>query len=790
MDFGFRAAGRAAALVLALALMVHPASAFGEVAAPPTVQGRVIDSLGRPLAGALLEVKNASGAVLARARSDANGSFQFPGLPAGTYEVDAQLSAFEPGIAIVTLRPDQAATPLTLSLASAQALEISVSAEPESAARNALREGIAGSAFQFSPQDIQNLPQGESTPLNQVLLRAPGVSQDSFGQVHVRGDHGNLQYRIDGVMLPESIGGFGQALDTHFIQSMDLLTGALPAQYGFRTAGVVDIQTKSGAFADQGSISLMGGSFSTQEYSAQYGGHSGALNYFFSGSFLSDNLGIENPTASYNAIHDATQQEKGFGYLSYLINPESRLAFIFGSADNHFQIPNNPGQTPLYQLSGYPHYSSSNLTETQDELTRFGVLALQGTVGPDLDYQLSLFSRYTTVRFNPDYAGDLIFTGVASQATRSGLDNGLQLDTTYRPSPAHTLRAGLFLSDETLLSNTSSNTFPCCDASGNQLSTVPIGFNNNFQKNAYQEGVYVQDQWQALPALTVNYGLRADYVNAYVQGGQISPRLGLVYKAFDQTTLHAGYARYFTPPPTELITGKTLSDFENTTNAPLNPQNDPVKPERSNYYDVGINQQFGSHLSLSLDGYYKRVTDLLDEGQFGSALLFTPFNYQEGRIYGVEFTATYKSDVLSAYFNIARADALGRTIVSSQYNFAPNELAYIANNFIHLDHDQAVTASAGLTYSWHTIRIGVDDLYGTGLRSGFANTEHLPAYNVTNLSVSDRLQLSSLGDVEARLSLINLFDKVYEIRDGTGVGVGAPQFGQRRSVFLRLTKYF
>src|SRR4030081_3181695 len=93
---------------------------------------------------------------------------------------------------------------------------------------------------------IETQPQGDNAPLNQVLLQAPAVAQDSFGQIHVRGDHANLQYRLDGVQLPEGLSLFGNALATQYSNRFSLITGALPAQYGFRQAGVIDIALKSG----------------------------------------------------------------------------------------------------------------------------------------------------------------------------------------------------------------------------------------------------------------------------------------------------------------------------------------------------------------------------------------------------------------------------------------------------------------------------------------------------------------------------------------------------------------
>ena len=113
-------------------------------------------------------------------------------------------------------------------------------------ARQQIQPSLGATTYNFSPEALQDIPQGDNAPLNQVLLQAPGVAQDSFGQIHLRGEHANVQYRLNGVELPEGLSVFGQALESRFARSMSLITGALPAQYGFQTAGVVDIQTKTG----------------------------------------------------------------------------------------------------------------------------------------------------------------------------------------------------------------------------------------------------------------------------------------------------------------------------------------------------------------------------------------------------------------------------------------------------------------------------------------------------------------------------------------------------------------
>ncbi len=142
--------------------------------------------------------------------------------------------------------------------------------------------------YELSRQAIQALPQGTEAPLDKVLLQLPGISQDSAaaGELHVRNEHANLQYRINGIALPDSVGGFGQVLDTGIAGNISLLTGALPAQYGLRTAGVLDITTRPDAFNNSGSVSVYGGSHGTITPSFEYGGTAGNTQYFVSGRYF------------------------------------------------------------------------------------------------------------------------------------------------------------------------------------------------------------------------------------------------------------------------------------------------------------------------------------------------------------------------------------------------------------------------------------------------------------------------------------------------------------------------
>ena len=332
--------------------------------------------------------------------------------------------------------------------------------------------------------------------------------------------------------------------------------------------------------------------------------------------------------------------------------------------------------------------------------------------------------------------------------------------------------------------------FPA-DADGNQTSDVPLGITDNNRLHARTASAYVQDQWNINEQLTLNGGLRYDHIGGYLDESQLSPRLGMVYEISDDWTLHAGYARYFTPPATELIAATDIAKFQGTTNALPTDANTNVRAMRSNYYDAGVQWRPGDSLTLGLDAYMSQARDLLDEGQFGTALVFSDFNYRYGRNQGIEFSANWQHGPLRAWFNLANNIAQGKQVASGQYNFDAAELAWIASHWIALDHAQRLTSSGGASYRLDDgTQLGFDYLYGSGLRAGFANTETLPAYFQLNLSIARSLELPALGVVHARLAVINALDRVYAIRDGSGIGVGAPQYGPRRGYYLGLSKDF
>lgn len=721
---------------------------------------------------------------------------------------------------------------------------ITVTAQALSEARAGIQTQLGASTYTVTASDIEDEPGGQNTLLNQVILQMPDVVTDSFGQFHIRGEHNALQYRIDGIILPEGISVFGQTLDPRLAESVKLITGALPAEYGLETGGVIDITTKSGIFNQGGYVSMYGGSHNELEPAFAYGGSLGSFNYFVSGDYMTNGLGIESPDALHTPDHDRTKQWHGFAFLQDILNQNSSVTAVLGTSNDMFEIPNLSGpyeEQPagvsstfdppnfvglgpynsnsglnVLQADGQTTYPSSELNERQREITDYGTLSYLHSQGP-LDFQLSVFGRFSSLFYTPgntmqEDIGELLYDGYAQNAYKRDEAYGTQDEGAYHAGN-HTIRFGVIYEADDLDSQTSTLVLPvapggptnpnpnalCTDPSNIcQTSDTPETIVDNGTKHAWSASGYIQDEWKIIKNLTVNYGIRYDQFQAYSRGDQLSPRINSVWTPFDGTILHIGYSRYFSPPPIELVSSTDVTLFNNTTNEPAIPQDTTPLPERADYYDVGMSQQILSNLKVGLDTFYKLSKDMIDEGQFGAPIILTPFNYAHGRQYGAEFTLDYTLTNFRAYLNYALIHAVGEDWVTSQFDFNPDDLAYVANHYINLDHESLGTGSGGLSYKWGNTTFSTDFLYATGLRSDLTlpdgtvipNGTHTAAYLTNNLGISHDLSDLGLKGLTLRGDVINLFDVNYQIRNGTGVGVFAPQYGARRGFFVGLSQAF
>ena len=380
----------------------------------------------------------------------------------------------------------------------------------------------------------------------------------------------------------------------------------------------------------------------------------------------------------------------------------------------------------------------------------------------------------------------------------------MQGDGSWKAAKDHTVRGGFLVQRERATTFTNGNTLPLVPSDPDDPtsdlvpSDQPISFTNGSDLIGWTYSVYLQDEWRVVPTVTVNFGLRFDAINGATRENQLSPRINVVWEPSPTFTAHVGYSRYFTPPPLiQVVNSSSIAVLAGTAAAPEVTQNDPVRAERSHYFDAGVTVKPLPGLTLGLGAYYRIVQNMLDFGQFGAPIALTSFNYADGIVKGVEFNASYDEGPWSVYFNGAFGNGIGRNINSAQFSFGAAELAYIANNYIILDHTQGWTFSTGAAYTfnanseWAT-KVSTDILFGSGLRTTVVtpNDLSLPNYAVVNASLVQKIPIGLGKGTQLRFDVINLFDNQYQIRDGLGVGVGAPQFGQRQTFLLTLAQRF
>jgi outer membrane receptor protein involved in Fe transport len=357
-----------------------------------------------------------------------------------------------------------------------------------------------------------------------------------------------------------------------------------------------------------------------------------------------------------------------------------------------------------------------------------------------------------------------VFNGIAQNAFRRSVASGVQAEGSWRIAADHTLRAGAIITGERSTSATTSVVLPVTSCGGGVLNNDgTCTVIDNGAKTGWTYSVYLQDEWRLTPTLTLNYGGRFDVVNTISNENQISPRVNAVWQATPTTTLHTGYANYFAPPPFEHLSITTIDKFVGTSAEPEVKTNSPVKAERDHYFDVGASPKIVPGLTAGIDAYYKYARNDVDIGQFGAPVIFTPFNYHLARNLGVELTTSFTRGNFSIYGNLAIAYQKAKVVSSAQFNFAPDELAFLDTHTFQTDHSQIMTASGGASYLWCGTRFSVDMLAGSGLRNSITgpNQDSLPSWEQVNLGVSHRFDLPRAGALELRLDIINAFDEIY-----------------------------
>ena len=754
------------------------------------VSGVAHTASGAPARGLTVELL---GTPYAATTTD-SGTFRLTRVTPGAYVVVAHGTGWVTTRSRITATAGQE-TRLTLVVASAGASgavalpAVTVAGQAASRAPSGPTVSAAGSNdYALSAQAIQNLPEGDATTVTDVLAQMPGVAIDQNQQIHLRNTEGpQFQYSIDGAVVPLDINTnppFVSMLNPMFVSRLDLLDGVLPAQFSYATGGIVDIAAKNGCDAPRGSMSALFGQRRTFEPSVQYAGCAGRVSYYVSGLYDQGETAFSSATPGPNPIHNQTNGGQTFGYVSVPLNAGTKLSAVVSSEASNNQLPNVAGLSPQFELAGAPDLSSAAIGSYLNFRDYLGMITLKGMATGALGYQITYAVHSISQRFVPDQTGELIFQGVASTASHNDFDNTLQGDLTYTGG-RHVVTSGVYAGEYHVAANDRSLVFPV-DSNGDQASSTPLTVVNNTRATNLLLGVYVNDLWRVTERLTLNLGLRFDDITGFTNSSQLNPTANVMYAVSSHTTVHAGVARYLEVPSFQGISPAASAVFAATTAGGPPGISTPLT-EDDVEWDVGIVASLSPRITVSQDNYYELTHRYLDTGQFGVVPIFAPFNYGQGTIRGSELAVAYRDDKLSAYTNVTIGNNLQKGVVTGQFNFPADELAYIDHHYIVLDHQPLYGAAAGASYTVQQFAFSLDGVYSSGLRGGFADLERLPTVVQINASAQRSFRVPGLGSVTNRLTVLNLLDRVNMIRPSEGIGIFQSAYGPRFTLLDAVT---
>jgi TonB dependent receptor/Carboxypeptidase regulatory-like domain/TonB-dependent Receptor Plug Domain len=788
-----------------MAAAISPGLAAQQTPAPDSaranthVSGTVRTTDGAPVAGAGIQL----GGTSYRAITTDSGTFDLAAVAPGKYTLVARGPANSGARVRITAIAGQN-TPVDLVLVAGGAGSTTASGAetlPEVKVEGQRTPAAAGygpgvsaagsNEYSVSAAGIANLPAGTNTAITDVLTQMPGVAIDQNQQIHIRNTEGpQFQYQIDGAVVPIDINTnppFISQINPMFIARLDLLDGILPSRYSYATGGIVAIQTRNGCDSPGGSVSLMAGQRIDIVPAADYAGCAGKLSYYASGQYDQGQNAFSSATPGPNPIHDRTAQGQGFATLSYPVNATTKVNVVFSAAGSNNQLPNVPNLEPVFSLAGASGFNSAAINSYLNFRDYLGIVSLRSTPGSNLSYQISYAAHSITQSFRPDNDGELIYQGVASNASHADADNTLQGDLTYQTG-RHTIGTGFYLGEYHVRAGDTSLVFPV-DTSGNQASSTPVTVINNAVATNILSGIYLNDLWQVTGRLKLNMGLRWDDMTGFTEHNQFDPTINLTYALAPRTTVHAGFARYMQVPSFLGISPTAPAAFAGSTAE--GPPGIPTPQTEDDFeWDAGISDRLNSRVTLSEDAFFELTERYLDTGQFGVVPIFAPFNYDHGTIWGSESAVRYQDDKLSAYANVTIGRNLQKGVLTGQFNFDPDELAFINAHSIVLDHQPLYGAAAGASYRWHDFTFVFDGIYSSGLRGGFADLEQLPTVLQLNAGVQRDFRIPGVGTVSDRLTVLNLLDRVNLIRPSEGIGIFQSSYGPRFTVLNTLSFSF
>ena len=770
-----------------------------------TVQNQDLRRVGQ----ATVEVKDQEGTVVGMAVANDAGEFTLDVQLEGTYSVSALLDTYRSEYAIVKVGVAPIA-PITLTLS--QSKEISLEVVSPLAP---IQYKASSETYALSRKEIEALPRGNNNDLQDVLLTIPGAVYGSLKQVHIRQDHANLQLRIDGVPIPDTVSStFSDVISPRAWERADIILGGMEAQYGNKAAAVLDITTKSGTKPSFGSMQMMGGSNQTINPSFEYGGTIGEkFRFYILNSHTATNRGIEPPTLGHSIFHGQSERNQTFIRGDYQQDNKNNFTWLFLNSVAKYQIPTTPGlevdpsgqMLPLLQAvrPGFSPVASQALNEFQKENNQYGHMVWRHDVNANNFFSLAGYMRHTRAIFKTDplnvlaYQADPTEPFSTSDQDRNAYSTGLRFDHTYVHSKEHLIKAGFQIDRAQTVNKTRLFTF-ADDGAGNPTGDL-LSLNADHRQIGYRQEFWIQDQWSPNDQWTFNLGLRGDAVQYVRNEGQISPRIGVSYKYNPSNVFHVFYGRMFTPPNLEAISFAKLNTL-GTRAQPEDATNNTVRAERAHYFEVGSYHALNRYATLQFTGWYKLSNFLSDAGQFGTTPLLNYFAFERGWQRGIDGAVKLQlAENLTARGNVAWGQCKGYGLQSGHFLLEAKEISDInSRGGVFCDHMQTLTSSAIVSYKFlERTTVTGQMLFASGLRTAEneeakTNSTHSPSYTIYNFSIAHVFPLPWEGQkFLLGFDIINLLDQKYYINQGDGsIGLGVAHAGMPRSFFFRGQWFF
>jgi outer membrane receptor protein involved in Fe transport len=659
------------------------------------VQGTVKDPSGALVRDAKVTITQPLTGYSQSVQTDQQGSFKLVNIPFNTYKVQAEAPGFQPAEQSIDLESTVPANiEFSLSLAGATA---AVTVTTDS---SAILEQDRTSSDTDLNQTLLERPMGAapSRAIESMVSSAPGFVTDDNGRMHPRGSESQVQYVVDGVPITDNMSAiFSTSLDARTLRTVEVLTGGIPAEFGDKLAGVINVNTRSGLEGPtQGGLSLSGGSFSTGEIAADFATHTKKFGFLTNLSTTTSQRFLDSPTL--DNFHNFGRTGKGFFRLDYQFNQNNSLKGTFTFGGSNLQVPNRLEQ----EIAGQD--LRQRLRDNSQSIT------YQHIFSPNSVGQFSFFNRnsHAQLRSNPPATPVVAFQdrtlknygGLGSLSLARGSHNikfGGQV--TITPLNEDFIFYPTVHFDDIV--DDAGNVFP--NPVNNFNAAHPFLFNG--QKTGRTLSAFVQDRFPLFKNFTLDAGIRYDNYKLLVGEQALSPRIGVAYYIpRTKTTLHASYNRLFQPPPAENLL--LASSQEAAAISPIAVIQgvttvQPILPDKENSFEVGAQQLLSKYFRVSAALYQKRIKNFSDKDQFFETGVIFPIAISSGRVTGEELRIE-STDIRGFHgsFSFANARAYGVTPINGGLFLGEDTQSLeVAGLKFANDHDQRNEAQFQLSYN-------------------------------------------------------------------------------------------